>query len=83
MATSGAQLRALVMQANAEAEQAKSMLMTARVKLEEVREQYRRISEKLEPAVILTQNAIGDTETSQYFVDQAIDKANQYAATVA
>lgn len=83
MATSGAELRALVMNANAEAETGKSMLFQARTKLEEVMAEYRRIADKLGPSAQSLISAIQEIEQTIVLVNQAIDHATTYAAGVA
>jgi hypothetical protein len=83
VATSGAQLRALVMQANAEAETAKSILFQAKAKLDEVQNEYRRISEKLGPSVTSATIAGNSIEEAISTVNVAISHAEAYAATVA
>lgn len=83
MATSGAALRALVMANNAEARVAEAMLRQAKQKLEEVREGYARISEKLEPSVNSIRRADSSIEEPIVMIYQAIQFAEAYAASVA
>lgn len=83
MATSGAELRALVMNANAEAQTASGILRQAMEKLDEVAAMYQQISDKLDVSYTNIRNTVPDIEQAINKVNIAIRHADGYAATVA